>query len=479
MITTLSRYIESTSFRLDDLVRRARTAGPPDRSLLDQSLEELSSTLEELRVSEEELRAQTEGMAASRGQLEAELQRYRDLFRLAPDPYLVTDADGVIREANAAASALLGVREEALPGKPLVVFVPEEDRKAFRTQLPWLFETERLTGWKLRLAPRNGAPRAVEVTVCSERGTSGAPSGLRWTVRDAPAREEAPAPAAAPAAPALEARAWPGEEASEARRAPSRPDAEAWRAAFLEVAGRRVDPSARSAVYELEALLRDSVARALYEGKLLEGDRLPGIRETARATGLNHKCVTRAYQALLAEGMLEVRDRSGVYVARQGWWEGEPEEERGRWLTEMLTDAWSHRIDLPALPELVRRGADAARLRCVCVESSPERRGPLCVELRERFGLDPLALALEELPDGGREAALAGSLREADVVVTTPFHAGPVRALARAMGKPMLVATMHPLADAGPGAAAMSSETARRLAETLVHLNLRATAVGP
>ena len=192
MITTLSRYIESTSFRLDDLVRRARSAGPPDRSLLDQSLEELSSTLEELRVSEEELRAQTEGMAGSRQQLEAELQRYRDLFRLAPDPYLVTHADGVIREANAAASALLGVREEALSGKPLVVFVPEEDRKAFRTQLPWLFETERLTGWKLRLAPRNGAPRAVEVTVCSERGTSGAPSGLRWTVRDAPAREEAP-----------------------------------------------------------------------------------------------------------------------------------------------------------------------------------------------------------------------------------------------------------------------------------------------
>jgi len=35
--------------------------------------------------------------------LEHERERYRDLFELAPDPYIVTDRRGVIREANRAA----------------------------------------------------------------------------------------------------------------------------------------------------------------------------------------------------------------------------------------------------------------------------------------------------------------------------------------------------------------------------------------
>jgi len=60
---------------------------------------------------------------AAREALETERQRYRDLFEFAPDGYLVTDADGTIQEANQAAALLLGVRQDFLGGKPLVVFV--------------------------------------------------------------------------------------------------------------------------------------------------------------------------------------------------------------------------------------------------------------------------------------------------------------------------------------------------------------------
>ena len=58
-------------------------------------------------------------MIQAQSGLEEERQRYQELFEFAPDGYLVTDALGVIREANRAASELLGIRAEFLRGKPL------------------------------------------------------------------------------------------------------------------------------------------------------------------------------------------------------------------------------------------------------------------------------------------------------------------------------------------------------------------------
>ncbi|HEX2091191.1 MAG TPA: PAS domain-containing protein [Longimicrobiaceae bacterium] len=464
-LSSISRHIETTTFRLDDLARRAGMVAATDRPLLEESLAELSTTLEELRISAEELRSQAEQFADLWRTLEAELQHYRELFRLGPDPYLVTDAEGVIREANLAVASLLGVWEDYLPGKPLGMFVPEEDRRAFRQQLPWLLETERLSGWGLRLAPRGRTAIPVEVSVSAGRDPLGLPCGLRWAIRDLTGRKPA------------------GEVEGEARcvrppREPGRSAAE-WNRAFLAEAGKAVDPSSRSAVAALTGLLRDSLAVALYLGHLREGDRLPGIREVARATGLNHKGVARAYRQLVTEGVMEVRDRSGVYVARQGWSEPAFPGGTAQWLTEVLTGAWERRIDIPALPELIRRRTAAVRLRCACVEASTERRASLCRELETTFGLEVIPVALEELSDRGWDAGVpAETLRDADLVVTTPFHAGGVRALARALGKPLMVATSRAEetvgAEEGSAPSAplpLSPETARRLAELLVQLN--------
>ncbi|HEV2146987.1 MAG TPA: PAS domain-containing protein, partial [Longimicrobiaceae bacterium] len=198
-LASISRYIDATSSRLDDLATRARTVGDGGRPIVQESLLHLASTLEELRVSEEELRAQADGLASSREGVEGELRRYRELFEGAPDAYLVVDTHGVIREGNRAAGALLGLRAESLEGKPLAVFVPEDDRRAFRQQLPWVRETERMDGWELRLAPRGGEPVRVEVTATPSRGGSGVVDELRLTLR--PVRrakaEAAPAPAEA------------------------------------------------------------------------------------------------------------------------------------------------------------------------------------------------------------------------------------------------------------------------------------------
>ncbi|HLL46403.1 MAG TPA: PAS domain-containing protein [Longimicrobiaceae bacterium] len=497
----ITRYIEATSSRLDDLAVRARSVTDVGRPLVQESLIHLASTLEELRVSEEELRSQADTLAASRSDVEAELRRYRDLFQQAPDAYLATDSEGVIREANHAAAALLGARPEYLAGKPLAVFVHEEDRRGFRRQLAWVRETQRLAGWQLRLVSRSGATLQLDASV------SAAPVGngdaeLRWVLREAarrPAPEAAAPQAAAPIAEApVPLAAAPVAEAPMLQAAVTAPQAflqalpveaepadahrmadPAWCEALLEEADRTVNPASRSSAERLAGLFRESLSLALYLGLLRAGDRIPGIREVSRATALNHKTVARAYRTLQKEGILEVRDRSGVYVGALGWTDRHPVGDTETWAAEVLTEAWRRRIGIPALPEVVRRWTAAAPLRCACVEADPERRAALCAELAGAFGFECVALAPDDAP-GGSAGGMATAVAGADLVVTTPFHAAGLRPLARAHGRPLMVVTAaQPAASWPAGADAagaplprLTLDTARSISETVVLLSL-------
>jgi PAS domain S-box-containing protein len=491
----ITRYIEATSSRLDDLAVRARSVTDVGRPLVQESLIHLASTLEELRVSEEELRSQADTLAASRSDIEAELRRYRDLFQQAPDAYLATDSEGVIREANHAAAALLGARPEYLAGKPLAVFVHEEDRRGFRRQLAWVRETQRLAGWQLRLVSRSGATLQLDASV------SAAPEGngdaeLRWALREAARRPALEATAPIPEAP-VQLAAAPVAEASMLRATVAAPQAflqalpvepepadahrmadPAWCEALLEEAGRTVNPASRSSAERLAGLFRGSISLALYLGRLRPGDRIPGIREVSRATALNHKTVARAYRTLQKEGILEVRDRSGVYVAALGWTDRHPAGDTETWAAEMLTEAWRRRIGIPVLPEVVRRWTAAAPLRCACVEADPERRAALCEELAAAFGFECVPVAPDDAP-GGSAGGMAAAVGGADLVVTTPFHAAGLRPLARAHGRPLMVATAgaqpavsRPADAAGVPLPRLTLDTARSISETVVLLSL-------
>jgi PAS domain S-box-containing protein len=185
------RQISAARSRMDALQQRGGATPPEAHPFVEDAIQELQTALEELQVSEEELRQQNETLAESREEVEAERQRYRDLFQFAPDAYLVTDADGVIREANRAASSLLGVGEQSLAGKPLVVFVDARARRDFRQRLARLAGEERVEDWELSLHPRRGGPLEASCSVAAVRGRGGAVEGLRWLLRDVTERRRA------------------------------------------------------------------------------------------------------------------------------------------------------------------------------------------------------------------------------------------------------------------------------------------------
>ncbi len=66
---------------------------------------------------------------------------------------------------------------------------------------------------------------------------------------------------------------------------------------------------------ERRAALHRQLGAAIHDGRLRAGLRLPATRALAQALGLSRNTVLAAYDLLLAEGYLEARPGSGMYVA--------------------------------------------------------------------------------------------------------------------------------------------------------------------
>ena len=184
-----SSDLREFSRKVRDAAKRAersrQTVGEDDTRDAD-----LLRAVEQLRVADEELRAQNEKLIAGRQAIDRERLRYRELFELAPDAYLVTDLHGTIREANIAAGRLLGVEPRFLAGKPIQTFFEEAARRQYRKQLDQLCQTDHIDDWEIWLKPRN----SKRVPVCAS--LSRAPSeeeklGYRWILRDISRQKEA------------------------------------------------------------------------------------------------------------------------------------------------------------------------------------------------------------------------------------------------------------------------------------------------
>ena len=145
---------------------------------------QLSIALEELHIAQEELQCQNEELLASRQELEQQRQRYQELFEFAPDGYLVTDTKGIIQEANKALVTQLGVRRQYLLGKPIIVFVSQADRHAFRGLLNLVVQKGEVKDWAIKLQPRQGKPFPAETSITSQKDNQGNVVGLLWSIRN-------------------------------------------------------------------------------------------------------------------------------------------------------------------------------------------------------------------------------------------------------------------------------------------------------
>ncbi|MGH7605031.1 MAG: ATP-binding protein [Gemmatimonadaceae bacterium] len=123
------------------------------------------------------------GASDEDAELVATLERYRTLFRFAPDPYLVTDQSGTIEEANAAAADLLGVDSSMLERRSIVTYVDAESKQTLNERLSALESSTRPQKWVMGLHSSHGEVIPVEATVSLGQRIANRVS-LAWMLRD-------------------------------------------------------------------------------------------------------------------------------------------------------------------------------------------------------------------------------------------------------------------------------------------------------
>ena len=145
---------------------------------------EIETVLEDLHVIHEEMQTNLEAAMMVEQQLLQQNQHYYDLFQSAPIAYLVTDADGIILEANQAIAQLLNVPQSYLAGKPLVLYVAEGDRSNLNTRLNQLSQHSETQVWQINFCPRGNQLFVAHLQVAIKHTSKGLIESLRIGVFD-------------------------------------------------------------------------------------------------------------------------------------------------------------------------------------------------------------------------------------------------------------------------------------------------------
>jgi PAS domain S-box-containing protein len=103
-------------------IREAAGSGAT-RPVLERALARLEESIAALEVAAEELEVRNEELRLALLDVDVQRRRYRDLFDMAADGYLVTDARDVVVEANRAAGALMARPAESLLGRRIADLV--------------------------------------------------------------------------------------------------------------------------------------------------------------------------------------------------------------------------------------------------------------------------------------------------------------------------------------------------------------------
>ncbi|MFH7029733.1 MAG: PAS domain S-box protein [Heteroscytonema crispum UTEX LB 1556] len=184
-IDMFAKQVQSLHDRLTELYQDGKGSVQMEADLLlPIAFTQLGIASETLEVTEKKLLQQNEQVAAAEARVKAERQRYQDLFEFIAIACLVTDARGIIQEANCAAATLFNLKKSFLVNKPLNCFMALEERQLFRSQLIQLQELECMLEWTIRIQPRHGDAFDAAVTVASVRDCEGNLTLLRWIIRD-------------------------------------------------------------------------------------------------------------------------------------------------------------------------------------------------------------------------------------------------------------------------------------------------------
>jgi len=164
----LEAQVRHTRERVEEI----RRLGPRVPRKLIPALQELAHALDEFEKQE------PGESAVSRD------RHYEDLFELAPDIYLVTDADGCLREANSVAKDRLGLPAATSAGLPMPVLFDAAGRRELYHVLEAASRGDVVRGWEVTLHPRRKPPVVAAVHCAPKLDMQRRVAALRWLIHD-------------------------------------------------------------------------------------------------------------------------------------------------------------------------------------------------------------------------------------------------------------------------------------------------------
>ena len=125
--------------------------------------EETQRILHELQVHQIELEMQNEEMRQARAEMEAGLERYKDLYDFAPVGYMTLGRDGTIRQVNLTGARLLGVERARLVNRRFGRFVSDDSHSAFAAFLQKVFANQAKESCEVALLKEGNHPFCVRI----------------------------------------------------------------------------------------------------------------------------------------------------------------------------------------------------------------------------------------------------------------------------------------------------------------------------
>jgi len=190
---------------------------------------------------------------------------------------------------------------------------------------------------------------------------------------------------------------------------------------------------------EITEILRQRVFSGLHLGIIRHRGRLPSVRQVARELGANPRVILAAYRTLEGEGLIELKPRSGVFVAAPDTSVADPTPRRADWMVDVLIKGLQHGVLPRGLPQRVGQCLDSVDLHAVVLECNDDQLYSVPEELQRDFGINATGIEIDSLQAGSETPTI---LRGVDLLVTTAFHQKEARALAKHLGAPLIVITM-------------------------------------
>lgn len=191
--------------------------------------------------------------------------------------------------------------------------------------------------------------------------------------------------------------------------------------------------------------IRQQIVHAVETGMWKRGERLPSSRQMAAQLRVDVRAITRAYQELEEEGLVELRARSGVYIAaeRANRPEGAPPAMTEAWLVSILEQAVTREIPALHLSEWLHKATVTTRLQLFVIAPTVDQVVGLRREIEDYYGVTCEGATLAEL-GGDPSEPISSALRMSDMLISVESTFEFVQQRAAELRIPSLCVTTRP-----------------------------------